>query len=271
MPPAETAATDDERIEDGFEDEQAPPEAAPVTTEAKPDKVAKEADTKAVPDPEKVQLLERVREAEQNAQYWHGQARNAPQQREPKKAEEPKKLSEDPVEAISSGDPERMRKVFRELGFVEASEVDRRVNEKAGSVVSEQQMYTDYPELRDAGSPFFKATATEYQRLARDPAMAKSPSLMSVAAELAAMKTGRTKPGESEAERAVRVDRQSGDRGRKPASRGTGGESEELTAGQRSVIAKFQAAGAPLTDESYSARAKKGVQMGGTPTRKGNR
>ena len=243
----ETAETADLELEDGFEDTSE----EPVVEPAKPDSGAAET----------ARLREQIAEAEANAKYWHEQAKTAP--RTAAAAKPAAKLSESMVDAISSEDPERIRKALGELGFVSTDEVDRRVNAKANVVVTEQQLLAAYPDLNDPKSDFYRATAVEYQRLIADPDMARSPNTMRVAAELARAKSGPTKTTESESERAARVSRQSGG-GSRRATRAATPEEEQLSSGQRSIVEKFMAAGAPITEEAYKKRAFAGVKLGGS-------
>jgi hypothetical protein len=267
MPKADTAATEELELEDGFEENPSESTPAPVKKPAA-EKAKPETDSEAKTLREELKRERESRaEAEENARFWHGKAKSSPA--ETPKAKETPKLTVDLVDAISSNDPVRIRQAMSELGFVDGSEVDRRVNATATTVRTEEQLYGSYPELRDPKSEFYKATAKHYNELRQDPALANAPSLMVVAARLAKAELATpAKDDEEEDDRAQRVARQSGDRGRRPASRGSGkDEPEELSGAQRSVIAKFQEAGAALTEEGYTKRAKAGVRMGGTPTR----
>jgi hypothetical protein len=266
MPKAENTATDE--LEQGFDEPEL--EVTPPAKKAETEKAKPEADSEAKTLREELKRERESRaEAEENARFWHGKAKSEP--REPAKPKEPVKITVDLVDAISSNDPVRVSQAMREMGFVDGAEMDRRINATASTVRTEEQLYGSYPELRDPKSEFYKTTAKHYNELRQDPALANAPSLMVVAARLAKAELGTasaaSKTDEEDDDRAQRVARQSGDKGRRPAARAAADGPEELSSAQRSLIAKFQEAGANLTEESYTKRAKAGVRMGGTPQR----
>jgi len=255
------------------EEEQSEPAAVAVpkvaAAEEKPPTAAELADLKK----ENARLNARVNEETENTRFWHERSKAAPAKAAAEVTEEPK-LSEDAVDAISSGDPKRIKALLSGLGFVERSEVTREIQQTKNEVVSESALLNQYPDLNDQSSEFFKATARHFHELKQDPDMARSPRIMQVAAKLAnsELNAGKVAPkGETAAERSDRVSRQAGDTGRRPTSNRTAGaeDTNELSAGQRDIIARFRQAGADITEESYKKRAASGVRMGGAPSRRG--
>jgi hypothetical protein len=264
--------TDDEQFEEPIDYEE--PEQTP-NAEEKADGTGEPKD-EPVLDAKQLQAdLKREREgrqeAERNAQFWHERAKTTtpPERKEAAKPVEDVKLSEDLVDAVSSGDAKRVKKLMGEIGLVDKTEVAQLVNERAEQIIAEQnaktieqQLYADNPDLKNQDSPLFRAAARHYQDLKQDPAMARSPRLMQTAVKLA-----KAELDTSDADRARRVGRQAGDRERVPA-RGESAETQELSRLQKDVVAKFRAVGANIDEAKYKARALKGVQRGGTPTRR---
>lgn len=212
--------------------------------------------------------------------------------------------SVDLTEAITAGDHKAVKKALREMGFVDAREVDSRVSkatkQSIASTARDQKLYRDYPDLADNKSEFFQLTSEIYNDLARrDPALKGSQALAEIAAEIAEQRMGdgggKRKPaaskwraaadeeiefesndddddededeGDEERERVERVRRQSGDRGRRPQRSAEPGE-ESLDAVQKSIVAKLKAAGGDISEDGYKKRALKGVRMSGMPTRR---
>ncbi len=266
--------------EDFLEDDEQQQESA-----AEPEKKAAAAEPEKPPTAaelaelkkENARLNARVNEEAENSRFWHDRAKSTPAKAATAKAEEAPKLSEDAVDAISSGDPKRIKALLSGLGFVERTEVTREIQATKNEVVSESALLNQYPDLNDQTSEFFKATARHFNDLKQDPDMAKSPRIMQVAAKLANSElnggNAKRQQVETSEERAERVGRQSGERSRRPSTnRGAGADDatqNELSAGQKDIIARFRAAGADITEEGYKKRASNGVRMGGAPSRRG--
>lgn len=227
-------------------------------------------------------LRGRLSEAEQDARYWREQSKSSTRQEpEPEELLDP---GEDLLEVFSSGDPKRVTTALKKMGFTRQSDVQQAIGTTRQEITAQQALYGKYPDLADTESDLFKATAAVYNDLASDPTYKKSPKTIEVAARMAAAELGlsaaRPKArrdaevddyDERETERVRRVGAQAGERGR-PRTRGTGrdtGEdsSSELNAMQRTLIAKFQAAGSTVSEEGYRKRAESGVRMSGLPTR----
>ncbi|HEY3885066.1 MAG TPA: hypothetical protein VGL62_07655, partial [Vicinamibacterales bacterium] len=167
--------------------------------------------------------------------------------------------------------------VLAKRGYVRGEDVDKRVNDKAASMVKEQQLVEQYPDLRKKDSEFFKATAIAYGDLVKQgvaPGVAME--MAAERTELKFMRDGKIKtPSEQKAEREAarrtRVAAQGAEgTGRTPAH--TEEEDEDLTPEQlrivNSMLVGSQGAdGKPMTEaqavEVYKARAKKGVAMKG--------
>lgn len=219
-------------------------------------------------------LRGRVSEAEHNSQFWHNKAQGAGGGAKAAAVEEeaePAPLSEDIVDALASGDTRRISKLFGEMGFVKQSEVDKAITSTRAQITEEAKLYGEYPDLQDKNSDFFKSAAAHYNDLAKDPAMAKSPKLIEVAARLAQADMGGREEtpaprrrDDDDADRVRRVASQSGDRGTK-SSRTRDADNQDLSPAQANLIAKFQAAGSSLTVENYKKQANAGVRMSGLP------
>lgn len=232
----------------------------------------------------------RVREATESAQFWADQARagKAPVKTDP----EPDPLEElgdvDLVNEITENGVKGLDSLLTRLGVARLKDVDQRIVSTRSQITAESALMREYPDLEDDQSPFFKATATIYNSLAQDPHMAKSPKLIATAARLAKAEMasragggGRRRPAaatdadedldddiedqddlEVDDERADRVARQAGDRGRARQSRVA---DENLSDAQKRIVAKFKAVGADISEDGYKKRALSGVRMAGLP------
>jgi hypothetical protein len=188
------------------------------------------------------------------------------------------KVSVDLVDALTNGDHKAIAQAMREMGFVSAAEVQREIAATRQQITAESKLFSSYPDLQDDKSEFFARTGEIYNELASDPQMAKSGKLVEVAARMAKAELGSAAPrrraaesvddpeDDPEEERARRVSRQSGDRGRNSTRQGSDGESEVLSAIQKDIVRRLRSAGANITEEAYAKRAKAGVRMGGLPT-----
>lgn len=260
---------DDELLIDDQIDEQ--PESAP---EQKP--AAKEPDPLAEMRDELRSLRTRVSEAENDARFWRTKASGeAPKEEGENDGDDEPSVTDDLLETFSSGDAKRVAKVLKEMGFVRQADVEKAITNTRKEISSQGQLYKTYPDLADSESEFFLETAKRYNQLVQDePSLKKSPKTIEIAARLTAAELGVSetpsrRDDDGDYERASRVARQSGDRGRgSRAAKGSDGPSE-LSAVQRSIIAKFQAAGSTVTEEGYRARADKGVKMSGLPRGRG--
>lgn len=230
----------------------------------------------------------RRKEAEDGMKFWSEKAAHAAER--PAKAakeadEDETPLSVDLVDAITSGNKKQIKAALKEMGVALRDEVDRDIDTKIGNtraqIAHEAQLYSKYPDLQDESSALFERTKEIYQDLAKDPTMAKSPKLVEAAARIANAELGKpekqkAKPAreadpdedepEYEEDRQERVRSQQGSRGRAAAEKPR--DNDELSGMQKSIIEKFRAAGAPLTEDTYRARARKGVQMSGLPGRR---
>jgi hypothetical protein len=250
----------------------------PVPAKAKDDGAETLKDIRA----ELKNLRSRLSETETDARYWREQAKTSTRQ-EPEPEEDVLDPGEDLLEVFSSGDPKRVATALKKMGFTRQSDVQQAIGTTRQEISAQQALYGKYPDLADTESDLFKATAAVYNDLASDPTYKKSPKTIEVAARMAAAELGlgaaRPKArrdaevddyDERETERVRRVGAQAGERGR-PRSRSgrdTGEDSSsELNAMQRSLIAKFRAAGSTVSEEGYRKRAESGVRMSGLPTR----
>jgi hypothetical protein len=273
MPPEVEELEELEEVEEQAEEETPESIAAAkaAADKAKPD--AKEDAARELREENKA-LRQRAAEAEDNAKFWHGKAKDGGGGKGTPKAEpteeESAAFSEDIVDALASGDKKRVAKLMGEMGFVRKDDVDQAISRTRAQIGEESKLYGKYPDLQDTSSEFFKLASEKYNELAADPILAKSGKLIEIAARLAeaelgggtgSRKAGRSSDAEEEVERVRRVGSQSGDRGRKPA--GKAPDNSDLSPQQASIIAKFKAAGSSLSEDGYRARANKGVNMAG--------
>jgi hypothetical protein len=254
--------------------EETPKPAAKAETTKDPDKEA----ARELREENKA-LRARVSEAEDNVKFWHGKAAQTPKAAKVEEDEaEDKPLSSDLVDAISSGDKKLVQKLFREMGFVSAREVDNKIGQTRAQITEESKLYGKYPELQDNTSEFFKSAAAHYNDLASDPTLAKSPKLIEIAAKLAAAELGgdeevtpkpkrREAADDEESDRVRRVSTQTGPRGGVKARETA--DNNALSAAQANIVKKFQAAGSSLTVEGYTKQAQAGVRMSGRSARRG--
>jgi hypothetical protein len=207
-------------------------------------------------------------ENERTARYWYDQAHKG----EPAKpAAEAKAEQVDLLDLITSQGEKGLKDYLKKQGFVSADEVDSKVNEKAAQLTSEAQLIKDYPDLNDAKSEFFLATAQFYGELKKDGVPERlAMKLAAQQAELAGIRGGKIKtPAQKTAdetatraeERRVRAAAGAGDHGGHRANE----EADDIpTADEALAIQRLaDALEIPLdkATERYKARAKKGVQV----------
>ena len=238
----------------------------------------------------------RKREQAENAtREWYDRATKGSTAE--KKPAEPVRLNVDLAEAIAANDGEKLKAAIRELGYVSREELTELVTSTKAQMAHEAKLYRQFPDLENTNSELYKRTVEIYQEFATDPHIKQSPRAIEWAAKQAqaelkanggrrrAVETDDDDPDgitpdpkrryddddeedSTERRRQERVRAQQGGTGR-AKSRDGEGSSKELTAMQKSIVARFRAAGADITEESYRARADKGVQMSGLPTRGG--
>lgn len=173
------------------------------------------------------------------------------------------------LDAISKG-PKAIEALVKKQGFVSAEEAAaiaakvarRTVDVERGKITTDNKLMTAYPELSDANSELFKATAKEYAELIEfDPGAKKSPATLFAAAKAAKARLAAEKrakgPDEDEygydrveSDRRSRVAAQDGSRG------GRGSRSEEpddMLGPQAKAIARMMG----VTDEEFLAEKRK--------------
>jgi len=231
-------------------------------------------------------LRGRVRESEESAQFWAEQAKagggTGKSAAEPDPEPEP---DIDLVSEITTNGVKGLETVLARLGYAKRDDIHREIGATRAEITEQSRLLQEYPELGDEQSEFFQETAKVYNQLKTDPIMAKSPKLIAIAARMAKAEMGtparrraapaahapdddyeddyREDPPPRDRE-AERVARQSGDRGRRSERT----EPQVLDAGQKAIVRAFQAAGAPVTEESYAKRANAGIRMGGQAARR---
>jgi hypothetical protein len=220
-------------------------------------------------------------EFKRTAEFWHGKATAAAPAPAPKTGDAAEDEDEqDLLEIITSKGAKGLDQLLKKRGFVSAAEVSTMVNSKASQIHAEGELVKQFPELGDANSEFFKATAQAYGVLKQEGVPeARAMVLAAKQTALDFITAGKMKtPGQvaeetkatKEAARLARIAAQAGDRD----NRRTAGEDDEadteLNDAQRRV-ALSMLVGAPGKDgkpmdeaaaiAAYQARAKNGVAM----------
>lgn len=278
------AVTEDEQQENGLEHVDAvdpnldPQNLDPVTGEkAKPVDPLIAENKRLQKDAKDARKL--AKENDETARYWAEQARHKPAPAAVVEVDPADELGEvDLVDEISTKGVKGLDALLKKLGYAKTNDVANAIGQTRAEITDQASLLTAYPDLGDADSPFFKATAKIFNSLKTDPHMAKSPKLIATAARLAKAEMGNAPrrkaapdPDEDGGEvldddelddsHANRVARQSGDRGR--GSR-RNDDAPVLSALQKKMVAQFAAVGAPVTEENYLKRAMSGsIRMGG--------
>ncbi len=206
------------------------------------------------------ELKEQVAEQTRTAQFWADKARAgaAPAAvATPAAEDEP-----DVLEAITTGGAKGFDALAEKRGFVRKTDVQSMIDAKANQVTREQQLMTEYPDLKNKNSDFFKGTAVRYGQLVTEGVpQAQAMETAARETELNFLRSGKMKlPGaeqtkaEKEAERLRRIDAQGGEGGRRrPAAAAE--DDEELTAEQKHICDSMG-----VSYENFAKRAKAGVQ-----------
>jgi hypothetical protein len=224
-------------------------------------------------------------EAEEATKFWFDRASKTPAGEPETEPEEPK-LSVDLVDAISSGDAKAIKQAMREMGFVDSTEVERRVAAARSEVTFEAKLAGKYADLGDEESELFGETGKIFNTWTKGAKLDRETSqrLLEAAADTAAARLGidpagrkparpsrRREAEEIEIEdgyetpsREERIRSQSGARGARRAEIADP-HSEDLDQMQKSIVSRFMAAGANITEDGYRSRAGKGVRMSGMP------
>jgi hypothetical protein len=158
-------------------------------------------------------------------------------------------------------------------GYVSQKEVDATVqavvSAKGAQLSTEAELLSNYPDLKNKESDFFKATAQNYGELKNQGVPeAMAMKLGAQQAELQGFRSGKVKTptqiasdtaATKEANRLARIKAQGGEKTTARTSEGIGDEDDnELSAHEKHICVAMG-----ISEESYMARAKKGVQMGG--------
>ena len=222
----------------------------------------------AAPDPkalaaEIAALKTQVAEKDEAVRFWHGKAKEGAAAPAPKGAAADETDETDLLDLIGTKGAKGLDDLLAKRGYVKSVDVDAKVNERATQMTREAALVSEYPDLADDSTPFFKDTAKEYGELLKQ-GMPKALAMQTAAerTELARLRGGgeKTPKGDAaEAERVRRIKAQSGDKTRRPA----GGEEpgDELTSDQRTAAAAmgvseadFKAAQKELAPHRRAAR-----------------
>jgi hypothetical protein len=212
----------------------------------------------------------RVAEHERNAQFWFEKAKGG-------KTDAPKPAPEleaepDLLELITTKGAKGLTSYLKQQGLMTREEGESLVNGRAHQLVTEQQLRSDYPDLADEKSDFFKATALHYGELKKQGVPeATAMRLAARSAELDGIRAGKIKTPaqrtadektEREADRRARATAGGGDRGGRSPQQVE--EDDTLSPDDQAAVRNLaDALDIPLkeAEERYIKRAKAGVNV----------
>lgn len=208
-------------------------------------------------------LKSQVNQHQETARYWADKAKNGGEPK-PAAAAAAEGEDEDLLELITTKGAKGLEAFMAKRGFVKASDVDARVNTKAGQIAKEQELFTRYPELGDKSTPFFIRTAEVYGQLKeRGVDQTVAMEMAAEKTELEFIRSGKRKTPAQQSDddkaareqaRLDRISAQAGDRDNRGAA--DAGDDDKLTDEQKRIC---KAMG--ITEEAFIARAKKGVAV----------
>lgn len=191
------------------------------------------------------------------AEYWFNQANTRTPAAAAASVPEPEDET-DVLDAITTKGAKGLDEILAKRGFVRRDEAERMVNTRAAQFSTENDLMTEYPDLRNKQSEFFRSTAQFFGELkAQGVPEATAMRMAAERAELAGIKAGKVKTPAQRTEdtRQSRIKAQAGDRNAPHTPEGSEGD-DELTDNERRICAAMG-----ITEEAYKARAQKGVQM----------
>jgi hypothetical protein len=232
-------------------------------------------------------------EAKNSERFWAEKARGSRKEPEAESAEEPVEIDtsdlipevtgvegvdesifNDPdkwVEAVGKG-PKAIQALIRKEGYVNAEQVAeiaakvarRTVAVERTKISTDHKLMTQFPELADSKSEFFKTTAEEFNALIEDDPSAKNnPATLFAAARIAKAKLGKARRAagdedddediyerpDPEEERRTRVRAQDGSRGGRPSRKA---EADDVISPQaKSVLEEMG-----VKEDDFRAKAK---------------
>ena len=229
---------------------QAPPIETNTETDIAPDSDALNAEI--------AELREQIQESNRTAEFWAAKARNT----DAAPVAQVEDDEPDVLDAITSGGAKGFDALAKKRGFVQRDEVESLINQRASALTTEQMLMTEYPDLKDKKSDFFKETAVHYRTLVQKGVpQVEAMQLAADKAQLEGLRSGKIKsPGEQtkadkEATRLARVAAQSDPvSGRRPAAPTE--EDQTLSLEQKHIAAAMG-----ISEEAYSKRANAGVNL----------
>jgi hypothetical protein len=246
------------------------PPVAPPASDAAAAAAATAAETAAL----RKQIADLSATSEENAraaQFWADKARTGVKDAGVKEAAADADADVDLLELITTKGAKGLDDLMAKRGYVRGDDVDRRVNVKATEIAAETALRTEYPDLDNPESEFFKMTAREFGAL-KDRGL-PAPDAMRSAAErtyLRFLREGKVKTpqqaaegakAQRDADRAARAAAGAGDRGGRAAQ---GADDDTLSDDDMAGV-KFLAESLEIPmDEAqtrYLARAKGGVNV----------
>lgn len=256
-------------------------------SEAKPDA---KAEAKAARDYEAeiARLKAENAEKDQVAIYWHKQAQKSQpdddddppakgaktaKKDEPDEDDDPDKF----VNKLTTQGAGAIVELLNKRGFMSAKQVQELVDSRVSAVTRTEQLYAEYPDLRNESSELFKETQKEFgDIIALDKSLKNSPATIKLAVKSAAARLKAAKeieearkPKETAAERNARIAAQQGDPGRRGGAEFEDEAPGQLTDLQKHMLERFNAAGGgpDIDPEKLMKRMKAGVRMQYVPGR----
>lgn len=212
-----------------------------------------------------------VSEKDRAAQYWYGKAHSAT----PAAAKPADKAPEDDtdlLDLITTKGVKGLDELMAKRGYARKEEVEATVNAKAAQMTEEQELMSQFPDLKKQDSEFFKAVALEYGSLTKAGVpVTQAMKLAAKSVQADFLMTGKVKTptqeaadkaAAKEAARLARVAAQAGDRGSRQAVDTE--DDDTLTDNDEAAVRQLaDALEIPLDKarERYIARAKAGVNV----------
>jgi hypothetical protein len=217
-------------------------------------------------------LKAEVESTRQAAEFWRSQRTPAPASAPAADPEPEPEDNTDILDLLATQGAKGFDAFMRKRGYVSQKEVEATVRAtveaKGAQLSTEAELLSNYPDLRNKDSEFFRMTALNYGELKNQGVPEHlAMKLAAQQAELQGIRSGKVKTpaqvatetaAEKEAARLARIKAQSGERQARTAD-GIGEEGDdELTAAEKHICVAMG-----ISEDAYKARAKKGVQMGG--------
>lgn len=262
----------------GGEPDKKPDKKPDAKVEAKPDgKPARDYEA------ELSEKNRQIEELNQSALHWFNKAKGVTTPKddgddEPEKPAKSAKAEpdedEDPdkfVNKLATVGSKAIDEYMAKRGYMPAKQIEELVEARVSAVTRTEQLYAEYPDLRNEQSELFKETQKDFgEMVAMDKSLSKSPAAIKIAVKTAAARLKAAsdiaeakKPKETEAERRTRIAAQAGDLGRRGGGEFTDEAPTALDDETKDMMRKFnQAGGGPdISEEALLKRMARGPRM----------